>query len=601
MKNNFMHIILLLGVSLSGHSQLVFNNVYDNDLKNDVIAGLIETDSYFITGGATNYGPGLSANSLVLVTDKMGDLIEKLDFHVGNGTDNYASDFLIKNDFLYILGSYIDTKENVNVGYNSFLYKVDQNFDSILLATIDLGYFDRSVDFVEYKEGFLLLGYVYDNVGLDSSKISLCYIDTFGNIINTKFFGSSGYDFAYDFKETSDGGFILAGETDDFPINSLNQLFLLKLDSNLNEEWYSEYGDLNINESIRSYNYLEQTDDEGYLMGAEYYTGAPEFTYNGLLLKFSNTGTLEWQDTLDYGDATNVKSIKVWKDESIIVLGGMDSLLNPQFPFGPPRGYIAKYTPDGQEVIWQRYLSKWWGSPTNDDYVHDMILTQDGGILVSGYQIHSLPSKNDGWLVKFDSCGFTADNSTEALLVIDSIIGYTVYISNLSQEYCNGGYVIKESAGNLLDSMSIYAYSEWTTGSNPHQMQYTFSDTGVFEISLSVVGGDVTDTYSLQINIQDTVSGMSHANLINEIILVYPNPAKGYFVIQSDFKQLNIQDEVLSCNVYNVTGSLIKRYDLDHRLYQQRLDLDNLVNGVYLLNFSIKGRSIGNKRLSVVR
>ncbi|MFT5304530.1 MAG: hypothetical protein ACI9N1_002472 [Flavobacteriales bacterium] len=102
-----------------------------------------------------------------------------------------------------------------------------------------------------------------------------------------------------------------------------------------------------------------------YLMGAEYYTGAPEFTHNGLLLKFSNTGTLEWQDTLDYGDATNVKSIKVWKGESIIVVGGMDSVLNPQFPFGPPRGYIAKYTPDGQELIWQICFSKWWDNRLN--------------------------------------------------------------------------------------------------------------------------------------------------------------------------------------------------------------------------------------------
>jgi hypothetical protein len=230
-----------------------------------------------------------------------------------------------------------------------------------------------------------------------------------------------------------------------------------------------------------------------------------------------------------------------------------------------------------------------------------MILTEDGGILICGYQSHDLPSLNDSWLIKFDSCGFTSDNPTVALFVIDSMIGFTAYISNLSEEYCIGEYTITDSAGNLLDSMSIYAYSKWTTGTNPHQMQYTFSDTGVFDISLSVVGGDVTDTYSLQINIQDTVSVMSHANLSNEVILVYPNPAKDYIIIQTDFKQSIIEDERLVCAVYSTTGSLIRSYDLNQRLFQQKLVLDDLVNGVYLLNFSVNGRSIGNKRLNVLK
>jgi hypothetical protein len=175
-----------------------------------------------------------------------------------------------------------------------------------------------------------------------------------------------------------------------------------------------------------------------------------------------------------------------------------------------------------------------------------------------------------------------------------------LYISNLSEFYCSG-YLVFSDGGGLLDSVSMYAYSEWTSGANPNQFQYAFPDTGLYGVSLSVTGGDRTDTYTVQISIQDTLSGISQSYNSNNDILVYPNPARGYIVIQTDFGQLNIQDKVLKCAIYNTKGSLLKPYDLDRRLYQQILVLDDLVNGVYLLNFSEKGRSIGNKRLSLVR
>ncbi|MFT5829056.1 MAG: hypothetical protein ACI9AB_002025, partial [Urechidicola sp.] len=113
-----------------------------------------------------------------------------------------------------------------------------------------------------------------------------------------------------------------------------------------------------------------------------------------------------------------------------------------------------------------------------------------------------------------------------------------MYISNLSEFYCSG-YLVFSDGGGLLDSVSMYAYSEWTSGANPNQFQYAFPDTGLYGVSLSVTGGDRTDTYTVQISIQDTLSGISQSYNSNNDILVYPNPARGYIVIQTDFGQLN--------------------------------------------------------------
>ncbi|MFT4968523.1 MAG: hypothetical protein ACI9O4_000252 [Chitinophagales bacterium] len=67
MRNLILHICLIFSILAGfGQNPIVFNKVYDNDLKNDALDDLLETDSYFISGGVTNYGPGLSYGSRIL-------------------------------------------------------------------------------------------------------------------------------------------------------------------------------------------------------------------------------------------------------------------------------------------------------------------------------------------------------------------------------------------------------------------------------------------------------------------------------------------------------------------------------------------------------
>lgn len=600
MNKHIIFILYLLGMSLTGHSQQVFNNTYDDNFRFNGLQCVYENDDFYFAGGSSNYCSLCQVESYLIKTDKSGVLIDQLNFRVGTGRNNVIAKIIEKNEKIYLLGNYIDTLEHPNIGYNSFIYVTNNNFDSLYLDTLNLGFYDRLIDILPFKEGFLLLGFVYDNIGIDSSLIALCHIDTFANVIETKYFGSSGYDFAYDFKATNDGGFIIGGETDDFPAFSPNQLFLLKLDSNLNEEWYQEFGDIQADERIRTYNYVELSADGGYFFGAELSTGQTGTEGAALLYKLNSFGDLEDVDTIQYQPRTNLKNIHVWKDSFLIVSGGVVNYENPVWPFHDPRGYLAKYAANGEHLIWQRYFSKWWGNPVNSDYVHESLLTRDGGILVSGYQTHDVPTLNDSWLIKFDSCGYTADNPTQAEMLVDSILGFTAYISNLSQDYCTGYLLITDSQGNFIDSISIYAYSQWTSGANPEQLIINFPDTGNYSLFLSVTGGDQTDTLNQSIVIENPVSSNKEKHSDNLILKVFPNPAQDFFIVEMINSHLP-KETVVNCTVINSLGKVVETCNLRTDLYQQRVNLGDLNNnGVYFLRFTLNDSIVSTDKLTVV-
>ena len=599
-KNLYISIVIIF-CALQCNAQNLFNNVYDYGLNlTEGAYSIIEYDNDYYITGSHNYGFGNSASTILKVNES-GQQVYYKKFDLSPRNDVSIAG-LFKNSKLYCIGSLIDTLENPNVGYNSYLLKINPTTgDSIYFKEMNFGYYDRAVDMIEYKDGFLLLGYIYNNVGTDFNYTFISHIDTLGNVLSYQEYGDgTGYHFAYDFKRTDDGGIIIAGETNDYPVEDQHQLWLMKLDSNLNQLWYYEYGDTAIDVSIRTFNYLEETSDGGFLLACENSALSwPSFT-SSLVYKIDSLGIEEWSQDLSYSESTYLSSIRKWNNGTFLVAGNVTNYTNPMPGFEDPRGYLFKLSHDGQTLIWQRYFSKWWGNPFNHDYVHDMILSTDGGILVSGYQIHAMPTWNDAWLIKFDSCGYTTDNPTEALIVVDSIVGYTVYISNLSQEYCTGTFYISNDNG-ITDSSFVYAYSQWTNGSDPTQMQYTFSDTGNFQITLMATGGDSTSSYTVQFTVEDTTSSITNLKFESNFVKVFPNPTKDYVVIQADLDQANAHAQSLVCAVYTPTGRLTATYSLNPNLYQQRIFVNELANGIYILNFMLDGQSIGNKRLSVVR
>jgi hypothetical protein len=107
-----------------------------------------------------------------------------------------------------------------------------------------------------------------------------------GNVQWAKTYGGTGWDEAYSVRQTSDGGYIVAGYTGSFGAGSYDAL-LIKTDANGNVQWAKTYGG-----TYWDYAYsVQQTSDGGYIVaGWTHSFGAG--SYDALLIKTDANGNI---------------------------------------------------------------------------------------------------------------------------------------------------------------------------------------------------------------------------------------------------------------------------------------------------------------------
>jgi hypothetical protein len=170
------------------------------------------------------------------------------------------------------------------------------------------------------------------------------------------------------FRQTEDGGYIVAGETESFGAGGTD-IWVLKLSSNGDVEWQRTYGG-NFDEIADT---IQQTEDGGYIVGGRTYT----FGVGGFdcwILKLSSSGAIGWQKTYGgSGDWDNCSAIQQTRDGGYIFTGGTNS-----FDAGSHDAWIIKLNSNGS-IEWQRdYGGSDW------EYCTHIQETSDGGYIVAG-------------------------------------------------------------------------------------------------------------------------------------------------------------------------------------------------------------------------
>lgn len=125
-------------------------------------------------------------------------------------------------------------------------------------------------------------------------------LDGAGNIMWQKCFGGSGYDFAYDIKETTDGGFVIAAATsstdgDVTGNNGDTDIWIVNIDNTGSITWQKCFGGTNIDIP----NSLQVTPGGGYIFTAS--TNSNDGDIGGghadtcyWCARIDNTGNIEW-------------------------------------------------------------------------------------------------------------------------------------------------------------------------------------------------------------------------------------------------------------------------------------------------------------------
>jgi len=264
--------------------------------------------------------------------------------------------------------------------------------------------------------GYIVAGYT-SSFGAGGDDVFLLKTDASGNLQWAKTFGGSSYEDAYSVRQTSDGGYIVAGYTISFGAGS-EDVFLLKTDASGNLQWARTFGGSSWDVAYS----VQQTSDGGYIVaGYTYSFGAGDADV--FLLKTDASGNLQWARTFGGSYDERAHSVQQTSDGGYIVAGYTNS-----FGAGGDDVFLLKINALGN-LQWARTFG---GSVY--DYAFSVQQTSDGGYIVAGYTASFGAGGADVFLLKINASGnlqwartFGGSNGDVALSV---------------QQTSDGGYIV---------------------------------------------------------------------------------------------------------------------------------------------------------------
>jgi uncharacterized delta-60 repeat protein len=265
---------------------------------------------YIVAGYTYSFGAG-EEDFFLIKTDANGNIIWVKTY--GGGNYDWAYSVQQTSD-----GGYIVAGETQSFGagsWDAFLIKTDASGDVQWAKT----YGGTSSDYASSVQqtsdgGYIVAGYTW-SFGAVNGDIFLIKTDANGNIQWAKTYGGTSYDIAYSVQQTSDGGYIVAGETQSFGAGN-SDIFLIKTDANGNIQWAKTYGGTSSDYASS----VQQTSDGGYIVaGRTYSFGAGSWDF--FLVKTDASGDVQWAKT--YGGTGNDRAFSVQQtsDGGYIVAG----------------------------------------------------------------------------------------------------------------------------------------------------------------------------------------------------------------------------------------------------------------------------------------
>jgi hypothetical protein len=261
------------------------------------------------------------------------------------------------------------------------------SFDAVLIKTDSQGREEwnktfEEADFYSVLEandgGYVLAGTKKIEFGNDDAL--LLKVNPRGDVVWGKTYGGLDNDAAMSLQEARDSGFILSGETYSYGAG-LWDAWLIKTDSNGNEEWNRTYGGSNVDEA-RS---ILAIDDEGYLLTGSTSVGS---NYSVLMIKTDPMGVETWKKT--YGETegwAESYAVQHTEDGGYIIAGRQDSDL------------LLVKTDSYRNKEWKRIFSE----QNATTQANTVLQTKDGGYIIAGGKRSGF--YNDDWLIKIDSTG----------------------------------------------------------------------------------------------------------------------------------------------------------------------------------------------------
>ena len=323
---------------------------------------------YILVGSTEN--PDEEVNDIYIVkTDQFGATEWTKTIEDEDRSQNASEIILSDDDHYIVLGGTTDDNSDKS---DFMLLKLDLSGEIVWEKTYDGSRDDNSRSLVKTSDGGYLLVGDSDSFNDGSNKdIYIVKVDQNGEEQWYKTYGGDGGESARQVINTNDGGFAIIGDTDSKGAGDQN-IWLLKLDSNADHQWDQTYGS-----TIRAggYDVAEFPNGEGYAI-AGYSIENEDNARDMFLVTTDKQGNEKWKRAYDgvrYQDrATNVLIV----DDGIIIAGNMEVIIAPPNQYSDI--FLIKTDFDGNE-IWREQFGGEKGESASE-----MILNSDNHIVITG-------------------------------------------------------------------------------------------------------------------------------------------------------------------------------------------------------------------------
>jgi hypothetical protein len=303
---------------------------------NEFPTGLVETDNGdFIISGTTYASPLDTVNSDVFamrITAAGGFVIW---WQVYNGIGNDEANSILKtpdNNYL-IAGSSTSSDTLLKSGMALKINDSGQQLWCKLISSLPYNYFNSAE--VSYDLNYLLAGGTSDSLGKSDNLI--VKMDTLGNVIWGKRFGTPESDVINSITLNADSGFIAAGFSLGLTGNDTDQC-IIKLDSAGNVNWANYYGTANTD---IVFSVLESFNSHYVTCGYSVVTGPGGDLMQMTMNEIDSAGNLVWANSYDFQtDESYGKNVIVGLDGGFAATGYSKS-------FGDQNGDVYFVKTDG--------------------------------------------------------------------------------------------------------------------------------------------------------------------------------------------------------------------------------------------------------------
>jgi len=465
-------------------------------------------------------------------------------------------------------------------------------------------------------------GDVSGNHGNINDDFWVVKLDNAGTIQWQKSLGGTDEDAAYSIQQTTDGGYIVAGysasnDGDVSGNHGSHDYWVVKLDNAGGITWQKSLGGTDSDEAYS----VQQTSDGGYIVAGNTYSTDGNVTVNNgsndyWVVKLDNAGTITWQKSLGGTNEEWAFSIQQTSNGGYIVTGHSASTNGDVTGnHGGSVDYWVVNLDNSGGIVWQKSLGG-----TDSDYAYSIQQTSDGGYVVAGGSFstdgdvtghHDITSVGDFWIVKLDNTGgITWQKSLGGTLDDEA---YSI------QQTTDGGYIVAgysySNDGDLtanLGSTDYWVVKLDNTGGIAWQKSFGGTDLEkIRSIQQTTNGGYVMVGYSLS-NDADVTGNHGNSDvwvvklegtvgidnmLGNTELSIYPNP----FVTTCNLETILSINTIVQIEIKNTLGQIVYAFNekANGGLYKRTIDV-NLSQGIYYLTLQTN-EGLTTKKIEVVK